>query len=183
MLAQQPYSILLQLTRFFITQVEPLPTDAGPWVPIATTSPALNSSLGLLAKAFRNNTMNEIVISFRGTDNDPNVLEDLLLGTAGALSALNPILLVADEFAQAVAKANSNATITLSGHSLGGYLAQAAAPHWACGGSINSARRCCGQRNRLRKRVTKSIRNPRLRPADYERFELFQPAGDKAALN
>ena len=107
-----------------------LPTDNGTWTLVknfaAPTTSAFANLIGFKPIALQNSITGEIVIAFRGTEPGSNLVEDLLLGTAGVLSLLNPIVLAADEFAQAVAKANPNSVITLTGHSLGGYLAQAA---------------------------------------------------------
>ena len=84
----------------------------------------INGVIGFEAEAFQNTSTHEIVIAIRGTYGGPNYLEDLLLG-GGLYPSLNPFVAASDAFAEKVARAHPNATITVTGHSLGGYAAQA----------------------------------------------------------
>ena len=122
-----------------------LPSDEGVWIPLpGFTSPISTNyanNIAFSAGAYENETTHEIVIVFRGTvpTSWQNLAEDGLLGLGGAASIANPILVAADEYAQAVAKANPDATITLTGHSLGGYLAQAATVNLLNSGLLSSS--------------------------------------------
>jgi hypothetical protein len=83
--------------------------------------------VGFQAAELENTSTHEIVIAVRGTDDIQNLLEDFTLGyTSQLLPILNAVANDAIAFARQVAQANPGATITLTGHSLGGYAAEAA---------------------------------------------------------
>ena len=101
-----------------------LPSDAGAWDPLPLTpdvaSLGNDPKYGFYAAAFKNRVTGEIVIAMRGTENRLNLIHDLELGAHFQV----PEAIDATKFVEAVAAHNSNATITLTGHSLGGYAAQ-----------------------------------------------------------
>lgn len=114
-----------------------LPGDAGTWTVLRTVTDGIT---GFQAAELINSRTNEIVIAIRGTVPGllQNDLEDLLLGSAStALSILNPIAEEATAFAEQVARANPGATITLTGHSLGGYAAQVASVDLLAAGLVS----------------------------------------------
>lgn len=76
---------------------------------------------GFFARAYKNNETNEIVIAFRGVDNlvgDAGAIADILFDRASGQFA------AAEQFFKSVQELNPAATIALTGHSLGGVLAQ-----------------------------------------------------------
>ena len=78
---------------------------------------------GFYAAAFQNTVTGEIVIASRGSENRLNYLHDVEMMSAGVPI---PEAQDATKFIETVARDYSNATITLTGHSLGGYAAQVA---------------------------------------------------------
>lgn len=111
-----------------------LPSDVGAWRVLQLNGqPAVldKTSDGFYAEAFKNSQTGEIVISIRGTVPAPlsntNLLQDAELATLSNFAPiLNAVSKDAAQFAIEVAKVSPSATITLTGHSLGGYAAQVA---------------------------------------------------------
>ncbi|PCI37769.1 MAG: hypothetical protein COB46_12920 [Rhodospirillaceae bacterium] len=75
---------------------------------------------GLYAKAYKNDLTDEIVVSFRGTDGYTDALADIDLG----LGIETQQLLDARVFYENLRQNNLSATITATGHSLGGAIVQ-----------------------------------------------------------
>jgi hypothetical protein len=98
--------------------------DGGEWHLISTSAP---NSVGFNGYVLGNGD-GQIIIAIRGTDNAQNLLEDAMLGTvAPFLQQTNPILNVALPWITSVATEYAGQDqITLTGHSLGGYIAQVA---------------------------------------------------------
>lgn len=92
--------------------------DMGKWSILAST----NDPTGMDAVAFRNNRKNEVVIAFRGTSDlrDINTDIDMALDNKGRNRQVVP----AKAFVQRIAREFPYEKITLTGHSLGGWLAQ-----------------------------------------------------------
>ena len=98
----------------------------GAWVERASTGSA-GASFGFYGYTVYNTVTNDVVIVYRGTDpsNPANLVEDALLSTK-LNQILNPIARLATQYAQTQALLYSNSTVTLTGHSLGGYGAEVA---------------------------------------------------------
>lgn len=90
----------------------------GDWSIVAS----INHPYGMDAIAFKNRFKDEVVIAFRGTSDirDINTDIDMTLDNKGR----NIQVLPAKGFVQKIAKEFPNDNITLTGHSLGGWLAQ-----------------------------------------------------------
>ena len=116
--------------------------DDGAWAPLnnIAPNPDISGPYGFYAEAFKNSQTGEIVIAIRGTVPTmvANIAEDLELGLVSKYApVMNAIANDAITFAKEVAKANPGATITLTGHSLGGYAAQAALVRLTQAGTAN----------------------------------------------
>jgi len=88
----------------------------------------INDATGFTARAYQNTQTGEIAIAYTGTTFEGGSLDkakDWLAGniTAGSGLTLAPQVLDAAKFYLDVAQANPGATITFTGHSLGGGLA------------------------------------------------------------
>ncbi len=81
-----------------------------------------DSSSGFEASAYRNSLTNEIVISYAGTD-PSDITGDIAANIGLAIGVGSAQLLQAAEYYLQVHAANPGATITFTGHSLGGGLA------------------------------------------------------------
>lgn len=86
----------------------------------------INDQTGFTARAYTNTapSSNEIVIAYTGTTDEPDGASDWTNGNIpGALGSLAPQLVDAVKFYLDVRKQNPDATIKLTGHSMGGGLA------------------------------------------------------------
>jgi len=100
--------------------INKLPIPAG-WKTV-DNSHFSDQSSGFEAVAFKNQSLNEIVIAFTGTD--PGDLSGDGIADAALAAGLGSTqLLQAAEYYMEVKAANPNAIITFTGHSLGGGLA------------------------------------------------------------
>jgi Ca2+-binding RTX toxin-like protein len=114
---------LAALSNWAYTPTQPalMGIDNGVWSLKGQSSSAL-AAAGVFAYTLVNNSTKEVVIVFRGSDVFANFIEDGLL--AGGLAAqLNPFTQLAQQYVTSQANRYSNSTITLTGHSLGGYMA------------------------------------------------------------
>lgn len=101
--------------------------DSGVWKIVGTSADSSFASnvIGFAAYTLVNQNTNEIVVVFRGTDPTVNLLSDALL-TTKLPALLSPEAQAAIAYVNNQLRVYSTSTITLTGHSLGGFAAQVA---------------------------------------------------------
>jgi Ca2+-binding RTX toxin-like protein len=130
-------STILELSEFSSAvygnnSLAPTTGEGGNWTLLNVKLPVGSSTYGYYAEAWQNSATGEIVIANRGTDpsfahavTDQALFKNLLSDAQLAVGNQSAAAQLAQQFAAAIAQKYPNSTITETGHSLGGYEAQA----------------------------------------------------------
>ncbi|MDD5297129.1 MAG: DUF2974 domain-containing protein [Rhodocyclaceae bacterium] len=108
-----------------------VPTPPDGWRPLEKFQ-TVDPTTGFAAFAFQNTQTHEIIIAYRGTNGPSDLRPDAAIA---GIKSWDPQFTQALEFANRVQQANRDATITVTGHSLGGAMAELASQMFGFGGS------------------------------------------------